>query len=122
MNREIFLTYLVQCLAPTLAPGEIVRMDNLPAHKVAGVRETIEAADAQLWLLPPYSPDLNLIKHRSQNSKHICERPLGADWNCLADLHSGGMQQLLQTRRLRVKLKGFRSSSSCVRAAIMGAC
>ena len=43
MDGEIFLTYLEQCLVPTLAPGDIVAMDNLPAHKVAGVRETIEA-------------------------------------------------------------------------------
>ena len=47
---------------PTLAPGEIVTMDNLPAHKVAGVRQTIEATGAQLRLLPPYSPDLNPIE------------------------------------------------------------
>src|SRR6266581_5279484 len=59
MNGEIFLSYLEQCLVPTLSPGEIVSMDNLPAHKVAGVRETIEATGAMLWLLPPYSPDLN---------------------------------------------------------------
>ena len=59
MNGEIFLSYLEQCLAPTLAPGEIVMMDNLPAHKVAGVRETIEATGAKLRRLPPYSPDLN---------------------------------------------------------------
>ena len=43
MNGEIFLTYLEQCLVPTLSPGEIVTMDNLPAHRVAGVREAIEA-------------------------------------------------------------------------------
>jgi transposase len=62
MNGEIFLTYLEQCLVPTLSPGEIVSMDNLPAHKVAGVREMIEAKGAQLKLLPPYSPDLNPIE------------------------------------------------------------
>src|SRR6266581_7845314 len=62
MNGEIFLTYLEQCLVPTLSPGEIVTMDNLSAHKVAGVRETIEATGAELRLLPPYSPDLNPIE------------------------------------------------------------
>jgi transposase len=62
MNGEIFLTYLEQCLVPTLAPGEIVSMDKLPAHKVVGVRERIEATGAMLWLLPPYSPDLNPIE------------------------------------------------------------
>jgi len=62
MNGEIFLAYLEQCLVPTLSPGEIVSMDNLPAHKVTGVREMIEATGAKLWLLPPYSPDLNPIE------------------------------------------------------------
>ena len=50
-------------VAPTLAPGEIVMMDNLPAHKVAGVlREPIEATGATMRRLPPYSPDLNPIE------------------------------------------------------------
>ena len=62
MNGEIFLTYLQHCVAPTLAPDEIVMMDNLTAHKVAGVRATIEATGAMLRLLPPYSPDLNPIE------------------------------------------------------------
>ena len=62
MNGEIFLSYLEQCVAPTLAPGDCVMMDNLPAHKVVGVRATIEATGARLRLLPPYSPDLNPIE------------------------------------------------------------
>jgi transposase len=62
MNGEIFLSYLEHSLAPTLAPGVIVMMDNLPAHKVAGVRETIEATGATLRRLPAYSPELNPIE------------------------------------------------------------
>jgi transposase len=62
MNGEIFRTYLEHCLVPTLSPGDIVSMDNLPAHKVTGVREMIEAAGARLRLLPAYSPDLNPIE------------------------------------------------------------
>jgi len=62
MNAATFLTYLKQCLAPTLKRGDIVVMDNLPVHKVAGVEEAIEAADATLLYLPPYSPDLNPIE------------------------------------------------------------
>src|SRR5262252_4725146 len=62
MNGRIFRTYVERCLAPTLSPGDIVIMDNLPAHKVAGVREAIEAAGAVLLYLPPYSPDLNPIE------------------------------------------------------------
>jgi transposase len=62
MTRAIFLEYLRQCLVPTLAPGDIVIMDNLPAHKGTAVRQIIEAAGAELRYLPPYSPDLNPIE------------------------------------------------------------
>jgi transposase len=62
MNGSTFLAYVEQCLAPTLAPGVIVVMDNLAAHKVAGVAEAIEAVGAKLFYLPQYSPDLNPIE------------------------------------------------------------
>jgi transposase len=62
MNGPMFLAYVQQCLAPTLKRGDIVVMDNLPVHKVAGVEEAIEAAGARLRYLPPYSPDLNPIE------------------------------------------------------------
>jgi transposase len=62
MDGEAFLAWVEQMLAPTLAPGDVVVMDNLPAHKVAGVRQAIEAAGARLLYLPPYSPDLNPIE------------------------------------------------------------
>jgi len=62
MHGAAFLAYVEQVLAPTLSPGDIVVMDNLSSHKAAGVREAIEAADATLWYLPPYSPDLNPIE------------------------------------------------------------
>ena len=62
MNGDIFRSYLEQCLAPTLSRGDIVVLDNLRAHMVAGVREVIEAAGAQLRHLPKYSPDLNPIE------------------------------------------------------------
>ena len=62
MNGSMFLAYVKQCLVPTLKRGEIVLMDNLPVHKVAGVAEAIEAAGATLIYLPKYSPDLNPIE------------------------------------------------------------
>jgi len=62
MNGATFLAYVEQCLAPTLAPGDIVVMDNLAAHKVTGVIEAIEAVGAKLCYLPQYSPDLNPIE------------------------------------------------------------
>jgi transposase len=51
-----------ECLGPALRPGDVVVMDNLSAHKVAGVRAAVEARGAELWFLPPYSPDLNPIE------------------------------------------------------------
>ena len=61
-DGDIFLAYVDQVLAPRLEPGQVVVLDNLAAHKVAGVRERIEAAGAQLLYLPPYSPDCNPIE------------------------------------------------------------
>jgi len=62
INGDIFLAYIRQHLAPTLKPGDVVIMDNLSSHKVAGVREAIEAVGATLMFLPPYSPDFNPIE------------------------------------------------------------
>ncbi len=62
MNGEAFTAYAETFLAPTLAPGDIVIMDNLPAHKVGGARAAIERAGAKLLFLPPYSPDFNPIE------------------------------------------------------------
>lgn len=61
-DGEIFLAYVEQVLCPQLQPGDIVVMDNLAAHKVAGVRELIENTGARLRYLPPYSPDFNPIE------------------------------------------------------------
>ena len=61
MNATSFMAYLKRCLVPTLKRGDIVMMDSLPVHKVAGVREAIEAAGATSYL-PKYSPDLNPIE------------------------------------------------------------
>lgn len=62
VNGETFLAWVEQFLAPTLAPGDVVVMDNLGSHKVAGVREAIAQRGATLLYLPPYSPDLNPIE------------------------------------------------------------
>ena len=62
MHGAAFLAYVEQVLVPTLKPGDIVVMDNLPAHKATAVRRAIEAAGAELRFLPPYSPDFNPIE------------------------------------------------------------
>ena len=62
VNGDVFAAYLDQVLGPTLVPGDVVVLDNLPAHKVAGLAELVEARGARLLYLPPYSPDFNPIE------------------------------------------------------------
>jgi transposase len=62
MDGDWFRAYVEQVLVPALKPSDIVVMDNLPAHRVTGVRQAIERAGATLLYLPPYSPDFNPIE------------------------------------------------------------
>ena len=84
INGAIFLAYVEQQLVPTLRPGDIVIMDNLGAHKVAGVRTAIESAGARVLYLPPYSPDLNPIETVFSKFKWLlrsaAERTVEALW------------------------------------------
>lgn len=59
---EVFRAYVAHLLAPALRPGDVVVMDNLPAHKVTGVQKAIRGVGASVLYLPPYSPDLNPIE------------------------------------------------------------
>jgi transposase len=70
-DREIFLAYLDHVLCPALQPGDVVVMDNLSSHKVQGVRDRIEACQAELLYLPPYSPDLNPIEKAWSKLKQL---------------------------------------------------
>jgi transposase len=62
MTGTVFRTYVEQALAPALEPGDIVAMDTLAVHKVAGVKEAIRAAGASVLYLPSYSPEFNPIE------------------------------------------------------------
>ena len=61
-DTDVFQAFLDHVLCPALKPGDVVVMDNLAAHKVAGVGEKIRATGARLLYLPPYSPDFNPIE------------------------------------------------------------
>ena len=74
INGETFLAYVKQSLVPTLRRGDVVIMDNLGSHKVAGVREAIEAAGCLLAYLPPYSPDFNPIENLFSKFKKMLRR------------------------------------------------
>ena len=90
MTGDIFRAYISRCLAPTLRPGDIVVMDNLAAHKVAGIRDAIEATGARLVYLPPYSPDLNPIELAFAKLKALlrqaAERTIPALWDRIGSL------------------------------------
>lgn len=61
-DGDVFRAYVEQVLCAKLHPGDVLVLDNLSAHKVAGIRELIAARGAQLLYLPPYSPDFNPIE------------------------------------------------------------
>ena len=90
INGAAFLAWVQQFLVPTLTPGDRVVMDNLGSHKVAGVKEAIEAAGATLRYLPPYSPDLNPIEKLFSKLKTLlrkaAKRSIDALWNEIGQL------------------------------------
>ena len=90
INGRSFLAYVEQVLVPTLRPDDIVILDNLGSHKVAGVRRAIEAAGAQLLFLPPYSPDMNPIEQLFAKLKAALRakaiRTVDALWTALGEI------------------------------------
>jgi transposase len=92
INGVWFQAYVDQVLVPTLAPGDIVVMDNLGSHKGVGVRKAIEGAGATLLYLPPYSPDFNPIEKAFSKLKALlrkaAERTVDGLWNKIGQLLS----------------------------------
>jgi transposase len=90
MNGAVFRAYVEQILVPTLKRSDVVIMDNLPAHKAAGVRQAIEQAGACLMFLPPYSPDFNPIENAFAKLKALlrarAERTIDALWQAVGHL------------------------------------
>ena len=74
MTRAWFLAYAEQVLCPTLRPGDVVILDNLPAHKGPAIRNVIEATGATLRFLPPYSPDFNPIENAFAKLKALLRK------------------------------------------------
>lgn len=89
MDGDAFRAYVEQVLVPELTPGDIVIMDNLPAHKVKGIRQAIAAAGAELIYLPPYSPDFNPIEMAFSKLKALLRkaaaRTIAELWDVIAD-------------------------------------
>jgi transposase len=74
INGASFRAYVEQVLAPILAPGDIVVMDNLRSHKGRAIRAAIRAAKAKLFFLPAYSPDLNPIEQAFAKMKTLLRK------------------------------------------------
>jgi transposase len=74
VNGSVFYGYIEQCVVPTLQSGDILFMDNLSAHKVAGLEELIRSCGAHLIYLPPYSADFNPIELAWSKVKTILRR------------------------------------------------
>lgn len=104
MNGEAFLVYVEKVLAPSLSDGDIVVVDNLPAHKVAGVRAAIEARGATLLYLPPYSPDFNPIEMAFAKLKTLLRkaaaRTTDSLWEAIADVLKAFTQAIVLTTSL----------------------
>jgi transposase len=90
INGELFTLYVEKVLAPTLAKGEIVILDNLGSHKGKPARNAIRATGAHLLFLPPYSPDLNPIEQVFAKLKHLIRaaepRDVEATWRKVGEL------------------------------------
>lgn len=86
-NGARFRSYVEDSLVPVLRPGDTVILDNLQAHKVAGVRQAIEAVGARVLYLPPYSPDFNPIENAFAKLKALlrkaAERTIGGLWDTI---------------------------------------
>lgn len=83
MDGASFQAYVEQLLVPVLRPGDIVVIDNLASHKVAGIRDAIEAKGAKLRYLPPYSPDLNPIEQAFAKLKALLRKAAARTFEAL---------------------------------------
>ena len=84
INGELFTLYVEKILAPTLAKGDVVILDNLGSHKGKAARRILRQAGAHMLFLPPYSPDLNPIEQLFAKLKHLIRaaepRTVEATW------------------------------------------
>jgi transposase len=97
VDGTIFLEFIRQVLVPVLSKGQIVFMDNLSTHKVAGIRELIEATGAKLVYLPPYSPDLNPIELLWSKLKQFIRKKSARTVNTLSEAISEAFKTITTT-------------------------
>ncbi|AOX18461.1 transposase (plasmid) [Kozakia baliensis] len=98
MTGEWFAAYARMMLAPTLSPGDVVILDNLPAHKSAEAREAVEEVGAYLLFLPPYSPDFNPIENIFAKMKAWIRRLAPRTLNALQDAVCGAIDDVCHSQ------------------------
>ena len=85
IDGDAFLVYVEKVLLPTLQGGEIVVLDNLSRHKISRVVELVESAGAEVWYLPPYSPDFNPIEPMWSKVKQVLRSVAARTFDGLVD-------------------------------------
>ena len=93
-DTEVFQAYVGQVLVRSLRPGDIVVLDNLAPHKQPGVIAEIEAAGAEVWFLPPYSPDLNPIEKMWSKIKAFLRKAKARTWDALLAAIKAALQEI----------------------------
>jgi transposase len=93
-NAAFFEAYVGQCLVPTLRPGDIVIMDNLPCHKSAEVERLVRSAGAEVRYLPAYSPDMNPIEEMFSKLKAFLRKAAARTVDALIDAMGDGLRSV----------------------------
>jgi transposase len=93
-DQDVFMAYVRQVLAPALRPGDIVVMDNLAPHKNPAVEECIRATGAELWYLPPYSPDFNPIEQMWAKVKALLRKAAARTAHTLIEAIGNALQSV----------------------------
>ena len=93
-DADVFRAYVEDVLVRSLRPGDIVVMDNLAPHKNPGVAEAIEAAGAEVWFLPPYSPDLNPIEKMWSKIKAFLRSVKARTYEALLQAVTAALQRI----------------------------
>jgi transposase len=94
IDGDAFLVYIEKVLLPTLRGGEIVVLDNLSSHKLPRVAELIQSAGAEVWYLPPYSPDFNPIENMWSKVKQILRSIAARTFDGLVDAIGAAFKQV----------------------------
>jgi Transposase and inactivated derivatives len=97
LNGDIFKLYLEEVLGPTLQPGEILLMDNLSSHKVAGVEELVAARGARLEYLSTYSPDYNPIERCWSKIKTYLRRAKARTYDALVQAIKEALETITES-------------------------